>query len=210
MPGGPSLPSRTSVVRLRSNGLLVVSPPPVEPGGLEALDALGAVEEVLVPNSFHYLYSAPFLARYPRATFRYAPGLAERDPDLPRGEELGDAPPPAWNGMVEHCVLGPVRGISETALFHTPTRTLVVTDLAFHMLRYEGPIDRMIWRLTGIPAGFGPSRTARLFLLGDRAAAATFLRKILTWPFERVLVGHGEVLETNAAAEFRRAFAAYL
>src|SRR5215510_13436674 len=54
MPGGPSLPARTTVMRLRSAALLVVSPPPVEAGGLEGLDTLGSVEEVLIPNSFHY------------------------------------------------------------------------------------------------------------------------------------------------------------
>ena len=65
MPGGPTLPTRSTVVRLPAGGLLVVSPPPVEAGGLEALDALGAVEDVLVPNSFHYLNAADFARALP-------------------------------------------------------------------------------------------------------------------------------------------------
>ncbi len=210
MPGGLSLPTRTIVMRLRSEALLVVSPPPVEIGGLDGLDALGAVAEVLVPNSFHYLNAPGFLARYPQATLWVVPGLHQRVSGLPCGQELSDLTPPSWQGEIEHLVLGPVRGVSEAALFHRPSATLILTDLAFHMLQFEHRLERIVWRLSGVPAGFGPSRTARLLLLGDRAAACAFLERVLAWPFERVLVAHGEPLEMNAVNVFRRAFASYL
>src|SRR5262249_43521280 len=210
MPGGPGLPTRTTVIRLHSEALLIVSPPPVEAGGLECLEALGSVEEVLVPNSFHYLNAPGFLARYPHATLRVVPGLHERVPGLPRGQELPESALPSWRGVIEHLVLGPVRGVSEAVLFHRPSATLILTDLAFHMLQFEHRLERVVWRLTGVPAGFGPSRTSRLFLLGDRAVAAAFLERVLAWPFQRVLVAHGEPLEANAIAVFRQAFAPYL
>jgi hypothetical protein len=210
MPGGPALPAWTTLIRLRSGGLVVVSPPAVEAGGLEQIDALGGVEEVLVPNSFHHLNARAFLARYPHATLRVVPGLHRRVPGLPSGDELSGEPPPSWRGAVEHAVLGPVRGLAEAALFHAPSGTLVLTDLAFHMLRFESRVDRAFWRLVGVPSGFGPSRTARLLLLRDRALAAAFLERVLAWPFRRVLVAHGEPLERDAAAVFRRAFAPYL
>jgi hypothetical protein len=191
MPGGPRLPARTTLLRLGSGGLLVVSPPPVEAGGLEDLDRLGVVEEVLAPNSFHYLNTRGFVARYPRARLRLAPALSQRVPGLPPGDELTDARPASWDGAVEHAILGPLRGLSEVALFHRPSATLVLTDLAFHI-------------------GFGPSRTARWFLLRDRRAAAAFLERVLAWPFRRVVVAHGEPLEAQDAGAFRRAFAPHL
>jgi hypothetical protein len=95
-------------------------------------------------------------------------------------------------------------------LFHRESATLILTDLAFHLVGMMRRFDRLAWRLAGMPAGFGPSRTSRLFLLRDRDRAAAFLERLLAWPFRRVLVAHGEALETNAASEFRRAFAAYL
>jgi hypothetical protein len=209
MPGGPLLPSRATVIRLPTGGLLVVSPPPVEAGGLEALDALGTIAEVLVPNSFHYLNAPDFLARYPSATLRVVPGLHERVPSLPRGEVLAAAPA-SWGGAMEHLVLGPVRGIAEAALFHRPSATLILTDLAFNMVHFASAFERFAWRLSGVPAGFGPSRTGRIFLLKDRSVAAPFLARVLEWPFERVLVAHGEPLSDDAKANFHRAFSGHL
>ena len=210
MPPGLRLPTRSTIIRLASGGLLVVSPPAVEAGGLDSLDAIGAVEEILVPNSFHYLNAAGFLARYPRATLRLAPGLRQRIAGLPNGDELTVAAPDAWGAEVEHLLLGPTRGISEVAIYHRPSATLVLTDVAFHMTRFERRWERAAWRLSGVPVGFGPSRTGRLFLLNDRAAAAAFVGRVLAWPFQRILVAHGEPLEQDARDVFRRAFAAYL
>jgi hypothetical protein len=210
MPGGPGLSARTTIIRLGSGGLLVVSPPPVEVAGLEHLDRLGVIEEVLVPNSFHYLNTREFMARYPSARLRLAPGLRRRVPGLPAGDELTDAPPLSWSGAVEHAILGPVRGLSEVALFHRPSATLVLTDVAFHVVIFQGRLDRMFWRLAGIPPGFGPSRTARWLLLRDRNVAAAFLERVLAWSFQRVVVAHGEPLESHAVDVFRRAFAPHL
>ena len=209
LPGGLLLPTRSTIIRLPSRGLLVVSPPPVEPGGLDALDALGAVEEILVPNSFHYLHARGLLDRYPRATVRLAPALHARVAGLP-GEELTGAAPAAWGRDVAHHVLGPVRGISEVAVFHAPSATLILTDVAFNMVHYASGFDRLAWRLNGVPAAFGHSRTARTFLLNDRAASAAFLSRVLEWPFRRVVVAHGDILDDQAVEVFRRAFADYL
>jgi hypothetical protein len=209
MPGGPILSSRTSIIRLPSGGLLVVSPPPAELGGLEALDALGAVEEVLVPNSFHYLYAVDFLARCPGAVLRLAPAVRQRVAGVP-GEELGADAPAAWRPAIEHLTLGPVRGLSEVAVFHCPSATLVLTDLAFNMVHFDSTVQRLLWRLSGVPVGFGPSRTARTLLLNDRPTTAAFLARVVEWPIGRVIVAHGAPLEADAAATFRRAFAAYL
>jgi hypothetical protein len=107
-------------------------------------------------------------------------------------------------------ILGPIRGVAEVALFHRPSATLILTDVAFHLLQFEHWLDRIAWRLNGVPPRFGPARTSRLFLLHDRAAASEFLNRVRVWPFQRVLVAHGEPLETNAGEVFRQAFARYL
>lgn len=95
-------------------------------------------------------------------------------------------------------------------MLHGPSGTLVLTDLAFNMRRHAGAFDRIGWRLFGVPARFGTSRTARLTLLRDRGAAASFLRRIAERDFRRILVAHGDPVEIDAREELRRAFARYL
>jgi len=103
-----------------------------------------------------------------------------------------------------------VRGISEVVLFHRSSATLIVTDLASNVANLESPLQRLLWMLIGVPAEFGPSRTVRTLLLRERSIAVPFLARVLEWPFERVLMAHGETLEIDAREVFRAAFAAYL
>ncbi|HVM95969.1 MAG TPA: DUF4336 domain-containing protein [Candidatus Acidoferrales bacterium] len=207
MPGGPILPSRTTIVRLGSGNLAVISPPPAHEETFAALDGLGKVEALVAPNSFHYLYVDAAARRYPKARVFLAPGLRSRIPSLPDGAEFSEAP--VWVDLA-HLTLGPVRGLSEVVFFHLPSCTLIFSDVAFNMVSLESRLDRFFWRLNGVPAHFGPSRTARWMLLKDRQRAADVLRRVLDWPFERIVVAHGDVLQADARAQFERGFAAYL
>ena len=210
MPGGPVLPTRTTILRIAGGDLMVVSPPPVECGGLDAIDTLGSLRDVVVANSFHHLNARGFLGRYTGARLWVAPGLFRRVPGLPSGTELEPGLEAPWSREVEHAVLRATDTVSEVALFHRASATLVLTDLAFHMTSFASTFDRVAWRLSGVPNGFGHSRTARMMLLRDRKAVKPFLERVLEWPFRRILVGHGDPLETDAIGVFRRAFDDYL
>jgi hypothetical protein len=209
MPGGIVLPTRTTIVGT-IEGLLVISPPPAESGGLEAIDAIGPVREVVLANSFHHLHARGFLERHPAARLWVAPGLFRRVAGLPSGSELVAGLQTPWSGAVDHAVLEVTPEISEVALFHRASATLVLTDLAFNMVRFDSTFDRIAWRANGVPNRFGPSRTARMMLLRDRGAVKVFLERVLEWPFRRILVGHGEPVESDAIGAFRRAFGSYL
>ena len=43
---------------------------------------------------------------------------------------------PGEAGVLEYLVLGPVRGLSEVLFFHISSATLILTDLAFNLVRY--------------------------------------------------------------------------
>lgn len=209
--GMARLPTRTTLVRLRNGSLVVVSPPAlVDADAAAAIGAIGPVRQVVIPNSFHYLYAPEFRRHCPDATLLAPPGLAGRVPELPVDAELGPDPPPGWAGELEYTVLGPVGGASEVLFFHVPSATLLLTDVAFHMVHYPRPLDRLVWRLSGIPTHFGPGRTSRMMLLRDREVAHRALVRARAWPFERIVVSHGEPVEGDARAAFERAFAAYL
>jgi hypothetical protein len=53
---------------------------------------------------------------------------------------------------------------------------------------------------------FGPSRLLR-FAIRDKAACRRSIDRILEWDFERVVVTHGEVLESGGREALRSAYA---
>jgi hypothetical protein len=210
MPGGLPLPVRSTVVRLQSGSLVLHSPPRIESNIENWLRSLGRVAAIIAPNSFHYMFAGAYLEVFPEAQLFVAPGLPRRIPSLPPALELGPIAPELWAAEMEQAIFGPVGNFAEVLFFHRLTATLILTDLAFNLTVFESTIARLAWRLFGVPAQFGPSRMARLTLLRDKVAASRYLQPALAWPFRRILVAHGAVLEEHAQTEFRRAFAPYL
>lgn len=210
MPGGLTLPVRTTVVRLQSGVLVLLSPPKLDSHVEGWLRQQGEVAAVVAPNAFHHLFVSEYLPIFSAARLFVAPGLPQRVPSLSTATELGNAPPELWAAEIQQAVFGPVGNFSEVVFFHRPTETLILTDLAFNLTAFDSLLSRVAWRLFGAPARFGPSRMARLTFLRDKAAARDYLRPVREWPFQRIIVSHGAALEDHAQAEFRRAFAKYL
>lgn len=208
---GALMPCRSMLVRLANGELVVIGSPALPSQCAPQVERLGHVAAVVAPNVFHYLYAAEGLAAFSVPALVLAPGLAERIPNLPPAVALGD-PSLKWAPDLEYAVFGPVRGVSEVIFYHVPSRTVVFTDLASNLVdsNYVRGRDRWISRAYGMPAGFAPSRNARLLLRVDRDATRRVLRKVLEWPFEAVVVAHGEILEKDARRKFNAAFARYL
>jgi hypothetical protein len=65
---------------------------------------------------------------------------------------------------------------------------------------------RLFHWLVGATGRFGTHRLIRL-AIRDRKATRRSLDRILAWDFERVVMSHGEVLETGGRHALERAFA---
>lgn len=200
---GMEIGARSSVVRLRSGGLAIISPGPFGEDHLHALRALGEVEALIAPNTFHHLFLSQAAASFPEAARLYAPGLAAKVPGLPSGVEIGAEAIPALEGALEHKIISGVR-TNEVVFFHGASGTLILTDLAFNIHR-GGLLTRLGMRLNGGFGSFGPTRVLRSSI-HDRQAFASSLQEIASWSFERIVVAHGEVIETDGRAVFLEAF----
>jgi hypothetical protein len=120
-------------------------------------------------------------------------------------DELADQPPAAWSGQIEsHLLLG--FRLHEVVLFHRPSRSLVITDLCFNIHRSESRIARSLFRANGMWRRFGPSRLIRLLVVSDRPALDRSLERILRWDFDRIVPGHGDVLDHGGPAALRAAW----
>jgi hypothetical protein len=204
---GVTLPSRSTVIDVGAGRLLLISPP--ADAGPE-IDRLGSVSAIVAPSSFHYLHAEPWLRRYPEAELFVAPELSRRVPGLPPAVALTAGVTPPWHANLSFVVLGPHRGISEVLFFHPASRTLILTDLASNLVEMASAYERVACRLSGMPFGFGPSRNARRLLLRDEVRAREALRAVVQWPFERIVMAHGAIVERDARQVFASAFGHYL
>jgi hypothetical protein len=192
-----------TVIRLRDGRLLLHSPVPFDKSLGAEVAALGEVRWILGPNMVHHFYLNEWARAFPAAELWAAPGLAKKRREISfAGEVNGDAP---WGDDLRHHVFCGAPLMNEVVLFHSGSRTLVLTDLAFNVTADGRNEARLFHRIVGATGRFGPHRMIRTFIR-DRAAARESADTILAWDFDRVVVSHGEVLETGGHAAMRAAF----
>lgn len=202
-------PTRMTVVRLSDGGLWVHSPIAWDDGLGAQLQALGPVRHLIAPNTLHYWHLPAWQARFPEARTYGAPDLQRRARRaLALDETLGEAPPAAWDGLFDQCLVrGPV--LSEADFLHRPTRTLILADLIenFEPRRVRRPLLRWLVRLSGAmdPDGKAPL-DMRLTFRGRRAAVRDAAERMLSWEPRRIILAHGRCYDADGAAELRRAF----
>ncbi|MCZ6502104.1 MAG: hypothetical protein O6945_06275 [Gammaproteobacteria bacterium] len=97
--------------------------------------------------------------------------------------------PDAWRNTLE---IAHIDGscFNEVVLFHKPTHSLVVTDLVFNIHKSKGWVAPLVFRITGTYKKLAQSKLWR-FTTRDRDAAGASVEKILEWPIERIIMGHG-------------------
>ncbi len=199
---GAELGVRMTVVRLKSGDLWVHSPVRTTPEERAAIDQLGRVAHIVAPSKVHHLFAAEFKSCYPEARLYVAPGLAQKNRALVNSEPLSERPPSSWGGELSQVLLDGAPSINETVFLYG--RTLIVTDLVFNYENAEGFGTRLFLRLDGALGGLRVSRILR-FVIRDKAAARASIERILAWDFDRIIVTHGEVLQTGGHAALKQA-----
>lgn len=195
--------TRMTVIRLPDGGLWVHSPVALDDGLRGALDDLGPVRYVVAPNRFHHLYVGDYAEAYPQAQLHGAPGLSRKRSDVPWSAELGERPA-GWADALEQVTFDGM-SMKETVFFHAASATLVVTDLLENFESSDHWPTRAYLKMGGTHGKPGISRFLRVFFR-DHAATRAHLDRVLAWPFERVVVCHGEVLERGGPEVLRDSF----
>ena len=205
MRGGIEIGTRSTLVRLPDQSLLLHSPGPMTEAQLAGTRALGSVSTLVAPNSFHHLFLAEALVHFPEATLHAVPSIQKKYPEL-AARALGESPDGSWKDVLEQVSVGGAPRLDEVVFFHPQSRTLLLVDLCFNMRRADNWITRTMMRIAGAYGRFGPSRLARS-MFKDKSAVRASVDRILDWDFDRVVVTHGEVVETEARPALRNAFA---
>ncbi len=203
---GLEVGTRMTVIRLLDGSLLLHSPVQLDAGLCRELDALGPVRFAVAPNRVHHLYAGQVAERYPESRLWVGPGLERKRPDLVFVDILGDEAPSAWKGQVDQVFARGRPYENEVVFFHRASRTLILCDLAFNFGPGAAAPTRWLMKLLRSYGRFGPSKLDPL-LIRDRAAARESLQRILAWDFDRVVIAHGDVLESGGREALRQGYA---
>ena len=107
-------------------------------------------------------------------------------------------PPGDWAGQVDVFKLDGVRS-NEHALFHRPSRTLVVADLFFSFPENIRGWPRFFVRhFMRLPRLFGVSSFYRRLIVRDKEAFKRSVCALVALDFERLLVAHSEPIDKDA------------
>ncbi len=202
---GLEVGTRMTVIRLADASLLLHSPVVLDTELRRELDSIGRVRFAVAPNRVHHLYAGKVAETYPDARLWIAPGLESKRPDLAFVAVLGDQPPAEWKDRVDQVFFRGRPYENEVVFFHRPSRTLILCDLAFNFGPQAAAPTRLLMKLLRSYGRFGPSKLDPL-LIRDRAAARQSLEKILAWDFDRVIVAHGDVLESGGKESLRSGY----
>jgi hypothetical protein len=179
-------------------GLLVHSPIDVPPS---SLTDLGEPRWVLAPNKLHHLFVGPWVAAGVEGWA--APGLPEKRTDVAFAGVLETGTHP-FGPEVEVLALKCFSFSNEVVLFHKPSKTLVVSDLVFNIPSTAPLLTRAVmWCICGYP---GCKATAVERLGMNRSVAREEIRTVLDFDFDRVIMAHGDVMETDAKVAFEDAY----
>ncbi len=210
MPGplGSALPVRMTVIRLPGGDLVLHSPTRFSYPLKAQLETLGRIRHLVAPNVAHWVFLQAWQGACPDAVTWAAPGLRERGAVRRSGvrldNDLGDVPPPEWDGITLVTVPGGL-GFLEVALFHAPSRTLVLTDLVLNLEAAKLPAAlRPLARLLGVVAPDGmPAAYLRAVIKLRRASAARAAQRLVDLRPERVVFAHGTWFEQDGTAALR-------
>src|ERR1700722_2772714 len=192
--------SRMTVIRLEDGRVLIHSPVPIEPDLRSAVENLGQVATLIAPNLFHHQFISEWRAAFPEAKAFCAPGLAAKRSDFKFDGVLEDVSSLEGRGQVAQLLIKGIPEYSEVVFFHRTSRTLIVSDLVFNYSPVQAESD------PGGADGLGPHSRVRA-AISDPDALRESIESVLRWPLDRVIVSHGEIVESDGHARFREGFA---
>lgn len=203
---GPlSITTRCTVIRLSDNSLWVHSPVEPTPDLLTALQSIGSVRYVVAPNLSHHLYFLPFLQTIPGTQGFIAPGLADKNPALAGFPVIGQTPESDWSPDLVAWFIEGLPILNETVWLHSPSGTLILTDLLFCFNPSNPLPGKIVSRLLGVYNHLGMSRTMK-FMVRDKAALLRSVDQILMHDFQRIVLTHDQIIDQDARARFAAAF----
>ncbi|MEM7696781.1 MAG: hypothetical protein AAF236_00065 [Verrucomicrobiota bacterium] len=180
------------LLKLQSGDLLIHSTAPFTDADRREIESFGNPRWMMEATAFHDTYSSEASSQF----F----GLPYLTPNPQHGNGRQLAAPPEWSDEIELLAFDGMPTLSEHAVYHRNSKTLILADLLFNVPESSRCTRRVLRVLSGIAEYPGQSRLLRFFIR-DRKAFRDSMNRLLEWDFERIVVGHGDPIETDARAK---------
>ena len=202
---GVRLRSRTTVVRLSGNALWVHSPCPPTEDVCAALDALGEVRWIVVPNRYHHLQAPATAARYPDARVIGPKSAQARNPHLRLAMSADDAAYARSTPELTSLSLRGVPFLDETVFFHSASGSLIAADLLMSACAHDHWTWRFAARIFGRYEKTGTPPDVRMHTRAS-AAVAESIAQMRALPLERILVAHADPVTDRPVEQLAEAW----
>lgn len=201
--------ARMTVIRISDTALMIHSPCEIDAATKDAILALGDVAYIVAPGTYHHLYVASAQSAFPDAETYICPGIERKRPELDFDWFLGDRPPNDWTGVLDQVLVRGNKFIWEVAFYHRASKTLVLTDLIENFTDQTPDVNwvlKLWWKV--VFHMWDNPKPAPEYQMGwkDKTAARKSLQSILEWDFDRIILAHGDLIESDTKNRAREAW----
>lgn len=203
---GVDLKRVVTVIRLASGKLIIHSSAPFTAAQVTAIKEKGEPTWLVDTLLRHDTFAEEGRKAFPVASYLAPSGFANNLPFV-TGALL--PPPVDWENEIAVATVDGAPAFGEVVMLHRPSRTLIVADLIFHFTRPPSLWAKLLLRLATVGGRHAPGVTQPFKMaVKDKAAFEKSLRTILSWDFDRIIVGHGSPIESGGKEKLRAAWTA--
>ncbi|WDE07188.1 DUF4336 domain-containing protein [Thalassomonas viridans] len=205
MAGAP-LRLRMTIVRLSDGRLWLHSPTALSPALKQEVEALGPVTFLVGASNGHNKWLLQWQEAFPEAGL-YVSGGIPKKLNLGKYHLLDEAFDNIWREDLEREYMPGVSFFNESVFLHKKTRSLIVTDFIQNHSDETPPglagvLTKCIFRPLGFKGKCLAPPLKMGFTIKNKVDFAAFVTRVKNWEFERIVVTHGDIIETDAGQVF--------
>lgn len=191
-----------TVIRLQSGQTLVHSTAPFGDREIHSIRGIGEPGWLLEATNFHDTTAAAGRAAFPEIPYLVPEGFPKATSLDASTISTGAS---ALSEELEFIKIEGIPKLNEHAVFHKPSRTLILADLLFNLPENAGAWTRWVLKTAARIRQFpGQSAYFRHFIK-DEAAYQESLQKLAALDFEKIIFGHGTPIVDQAKSKFQTA-----
>jgi hypothetical protein len=201
--------TRMVIVKLQDNSLWIDSPVPVSFETLREISNLGSIRYLIAATPRHVWRLESWHTLFPKAQLwvtETTPFTLKKS-NLPYNGILSDTPEQGWADELDQLLFIGSPFLKEVLFFHKPSHTVMLDDLIqIHVLDKNQPLSNALLKLEGVTSPNGGVALDIRLTFTNRKLARRSLEKLLSWDFDKLIIGHGSCIEKDAKAFVMKAF----